>query len=82
MAKSQVPGLSVDLIDLRTIYPWDVDTVCKSVTKTGRLLISHEAPQTGGFASEIATTVQDKCFLRLEAPISRVCGWDTPFPLV
>lgn len=82
MAKKQIPGLSVELIDLRTIYPWDVETVCSSVSKTGRLLIAHEAPLTGGFAGEIAATVQDRCFLRLEAPISRVCGWDTPFPLV
>ncbi|KAI8895239.1 thiamine diphosphate-binding protein [Globomyces pollinis-pini] len=82
MAKAQIPGLSVELIDLRTIYPWDSETVCKSVNKTGRLLIAHEAPQTGGFAGEIAATVQDKCFLRLESPIARVCGWDVPFPLV
>jgi 2-oxoisovalerate dehydrogenase E1 component beta subunit len=72
MAKKQIPGLSVELIDLRTIYPWDVETVAQSVNKTGRLLIAHEAPQTGGFAGEIATTIQDKCFLRLEAPIKRV----------
>uniref|UniRef100_H2QTB5 3-methyl-2-oxobutanoate dehydrogenase (2-methylpropanoyl-transferring) n=1 Tax=Pan troglodytes TaxID=9598 RepID=H2QTB5_PANTR len=52
----------------------------QSVIKTGRLLISHEAPLTGGFASEISSTVQEECFLNLEAPISRVCGYDTPFP--
>lgn len=51
-------GVSCEVIDLRTIIPWDVDTVCKSVIKTGRLLISHEAPLTGGFASEISSTVQ------------------------
>ncbi|KAM6185460.1 2-oxoisovalerate dehydrogenase subunit beta, mitochondrial [Rhynchocyon petersi] len=73
-------GVSCEVIDLRTIIPWDVDTVCKSVIKTGRLLISHEAPLTGGFASEISSTVQEECFLNLEAPISRVCGYDTPFP--
>lgn len=73
-------GVSCEVIDLRTIVPWDVDTVCKSVIKTGRLLISHEAPLTGGFASEISSTVQEECFLNLEAPISRVCGYDTPFP--
>ncbi|KAM8779052.1 2-oxoisovalerate dehydrogenase subunit beta, mitochondrial isoform 4-T4 [Rhynchonycteris naso] len=73
-------GVSCEIIDLRTILPWDVDTVCKSVIKTGRLLISHEAPLTGGFASEISSTVQEECFLNLEAPISRVCGYDTPFP--
>ncbi|KAM4043732.1 2-oxoisovalerate dehydrogenase subunit beta, mitochondrial [Anomaloglossus baeobatrachus] len=73
-------GLSCEVIDLRTILPWDVETVCKSVAKTGRLLISHEAPVTGGFASEISATVQEECFLNLEAPIARVCGYDTPFP--
>jgi 2-oxoisovalerate dehydrogenase E1 component beta subunit len=82
MVKKQIPGLKAELIDLLTIYPWDVETVTASVNKTGRLLIAHEAPQTGGFAGEIAATVQDKCFLRLEAPIKRVCGWDIPFPLV
>uniref|UniRef100_A0A8C2CCZ9 Branched chain keto acid dehydrogenase E1 subunit beta n=1 Tax=Cyprinus carpio TaxID=7962 RepID=A0A8C2CCZ9_CYPCA len=73
-------GVSCELIDLRTILPWDTETVCKSVVKTGRLLISHEAPVTGGFAAEISSTVQEECFLNLEAPISRVCGYDTPFP--
>ena len=75
-------GISVELIDLRTIAPWDVDTVVESVSKTGRLVISHEAPKTGGFAAEIAAAVQERCFLSLEAPIQRVCGYDTPFPLI
>eukprot|EP00004_Rigifila_ramosa_P028749 TRINITY_DN9866_c0_g1_i1.p1 TRINITY_DN9866_c0_g1~~TRINITY_DN9866_c0_g1_i1.p1 ORF type:complete len:369 (-),score=77.88 TRINITY_DN9866_c0_g1_i1:28-993(-) len=75
-------GISCELIDLRSIIPWDVDMVCKSVTKTGRLVVSHEAPITAGFAAEIASTVQSECFLSLEAPIQRVCGYDTPFPLV
>ncbi|MDN3652238.1 alpha-ketoacid dehydrogenase subunit beta [Thalassotalea ponticola] len=79
MAEKQ--GVSCEIIDLRTILPWDVDTVAASVTKTGRLLINHEAPLTGGFAGEIAATIQDKCFLNLESPIARVCGLDTPFPL-
>lgn len=74
--------VSCELIDLRTILPWDVDTVAKSVVKTGRLLIAHEAPVTGGFAAEIASTIQNECFLNLEAPIQRVCGYDTPFPHV
>jgi 2-oxoisovalerate dehydrogenase E1 component beta subunit len=82
MAKKQVPGLSVELIDLRTIYPWDQETICQSVNKTGRVVISHEAPLTGGFGAEIAATIQEKCFLRLEAPIQRVTGWDVPFPLI
>jgi 2-oxoisovalerate dehydrogenase E1 component beta subunit len=74
-------GISCEVIDLRTILPWDIDTVSQSVTKTGRLLISQEAPLTAGFASEIAATIQDKCFLNLESPIARVCGLDTPYPL-
>lgn len=53
-----------------------------SAVKTGRVIVSHEAPVTGGFAGEIATCIQESCFLSLEAPIRRVCGYDTPFPLV
>eukprot|EP00898_Chlorokybus_atmophyticus_P002125 jgi/Chlat1/2913/Chrsp2S04667 len=60
----------------------DVATVEQSVNKTGRLVISHEAPLTSGFGAEIAATITERCFLRLEAPILRVCGLDTPFPLV
>ncbi|TKB47765.1 alpha-ketoacid dehydrogenase subunit beta [Ferrimonas sediminicola] len=74
-------GISCEIIDLRTLLPWDVDTVAKSVCKTGRLLVSHEAPITGGFAGEIAATIQQECFLHLESPIARVCGMDTPYPL-
>ncbi|VDN95021.1 unnamed protein product [Brugia pahangi] len=71
-------GVSCEVIDLRTILPWDIDTVAKSVKKTGHLIITHEAPITSGFAAEIST--KERCFFHLEAPISRVCGWDTPFP--
>lgn len=75
-------GISCEVIDLCTLLPWDRDTVVNSVRKTGRLVISHEAPLTGGFAGEIAATIQEHCFLSLEAPIARVTGLDTPFPLV
>jgi len=74
-------GISCEVIDLRTLLPWDLESVVASVCKTGRLLVSHEAPRTGGFAGEIATAIQEACFLSLEAPISRVTGLDTPFPL-
>lgn len=74
-------GISCEIIDLRSILPWDVETVANSVIKTGRLLISHEAPLTAGFAGEIAATIQNECFLHLESPIARVCGFDTPYPL-
>ena len=74
--------ISCELIDLRSILPWDVEAIENSVNKTGRLIISHEAPLTSGFAAEIASIIQERCFLRLEAPIQRLCGYDTPFPLV
>ncbi|XVF20657.1 hypothetical protein REPUB_Repub12eG0020500 [Reevesia pubescens] len=75
-------GISCELIDLKTLIPWDKDTVEASVRKTGRVLISHEAPVTGGFGAEISASIVERCFLRLEAPVARVCGLDTPFPLV
>lgn len=80
-ARALDDGVSCEIIDLRSILPWDLDTVMNSVAKTGRLLINHEAPLTGGFAAEIAASIQEQCFLYLEAPICRVCGLDTPYPL-
>ncbi|MBB3191889.1 alpha-ketoacid dehydrogenase subunit beta [Halomonas cerina] len=74
-------GISCEVIDLRTLLPWDEDTVAESVLKTGRLVVTHEAPQTGGFAGEVAAAIQERCFLYLESPIMRVTGLDTPFPL-
>jgi 2-oxoisovalerate dehydrogenase E1 component beta subunit len=80
-ALAAADGISCEIIDLRTILPWDIETVANSVTKTGRFVVSQEAPLTAGFASEIAATIQQECFLNLEAPIARVCGMDTPYPL-
>lgn len=74
-------GIDCEVVDLRSILPWDIETVVSSVRKTGRLLISHEAPLTNGFGAEIAATVQEEAFLSLESPIMRVCGLDTPYPL-
>jgi len=72
--------VSAELIDLRTIYPYDADLVAASVEKTGRCVIVHEAPKTAGFGAEIATMIQERCFLHLEAPVQRVCGFDTVMP--
>lgn len=70
-------GCSVELIDLRTIYPWDRETVLNSVKKTGRAIVVHESMVNGGVGAEVAATVQEKAFLRLEAPVRRVAGWAT-----
>ncbi|XP_031834446.1 branched chain keto acid dehydrogenase E1 subunit beta isoform X1 [Nomia melanderi] len=75
-------GVSCEVIDLVSILPWDAELVCKSAKKTGRVVIAHEAPLTNGFGAEIASTIQEECFLNLEAPIQRVTGWDSPFPRV
>jgi 2-oxoisovalerate dehydrogenase E1 component beta subunit len=81
MELAEKEGISCEVIDLRSILPWDEDTVAESVLKTGRLVVTHEAPRTGGFAGEIAAAIQERCFLYLESPIRRVTGLDTPFPL-
>lgn len=74
-------GISCEIIDLQTIYPYDAETIVKSVRKTGRCLIAHEAPLSVSISSELSAKVQEECFLSLKSPITRVCGYDTPFPL-
>ncbi|MDH3727432.1 MAG: alpha-ketoacid dehydrogenase subunit beta [Myxococcales bacterium] len=73
-------GIDVEVIDLRTLWPLDVETIVSSVEKTGRLVVVHEAPQTCGFGGELVALVTERAFLHLEAPPRRVTGWDTPFP--
>ncbi|MFM1830351.1 MAG: hypothetical protein RLZZ558_691 [Planctomycetota bacterium] len=73
-------GRSIELIDLRTLYPFDMDAVEASVRKTGRCVIVHEAPKTCGFGAEIASRIMERCFLHLEAPVQRVTGFDTIMP--
>lgn len=73
-------GIDCELIDLRTLWPLDLDALVKSVKKTGRVAIVQEAPRTCGFASEISSLIQERCFFHLEAPVLRITGWDTPFP--
>ena len=77
----QLPeNVSVELIDLRTIYPIDVEAIVESVKKTGRAVVVHEAPKTAGMGAEIAALIQEHCFLHLEAPVQRVAGFDVPMP--
>ncbi|MCH8152577.1 MAG: alpha-ketoacid dehydrogenase subunit beta [Planctomycetes bacterium] len=71
---------SIELIDLRTIYPLDTETIVNSVRKTGRAVIVHEAPKTAGLGAEVASRIMEHCFLYLEAPIQRVTGFDTVMP--
>lgn len=74
-------GNSIEVIDLRSISPIDFDTVTGSVTKTGRLIIAHEAPIFGGIGGEIAARVSERAFLSLEAPVLRVGGFHMPYPV-
>ena len=78
--KGSARGFDLEVIDLRTLIPFDLDRVLASVKKTGRVVIVHEAPKTSGFGAELAATIQEKAILHLEAPILRVTGFDTPFP--
>lgn len=72
--------VSAELIDLRTIYPIDQDTIIQSVQKTGRCVIVHEAPKTCGMGAELSAIIQEHCFLYLKAPVQRVAGFDTVMP--
>ncbi len=72
--------VSIELIDLRTVDPFDMDTIAASVEKTGRCVVVHEAAMTCGLGAEISSRVQERCFLNLEAPVQRVTGFDTLMP--
>lgn len=73
-------GIHCDLIDLRTLLPFDINCLLESVRKTGRVVIVHEAPKTCGFGAELSATISEKALLHLEAPVLRITGFDTPFP--
>jgi 2-oxoisovalerate dehydrogenase E1 component beta subunit len=72
--------IDAEIVDLRTLVPVDIETIVKSVEKTGRCVIVHEATRTSGYGAELSALVQENCFWHLEAPIERVAGWDTPYP--
>lgn len=73
-------GIDAEIIDLRSIVPLDLPTLVRSVQKTGRCVVVHEATRTGGFGAELIAEIQEHCFWHLEMPIVRVTGWDTPYP--
>ena len=78
--KLEARGISVEIIDIRTLVPFDEETVLASVKKTNRVLITHEATLTGGFAGEIAARISEKAFEYLDAPIIRIAAFDSPTP--
>ena len=73
-------GIDAEIIDLRSIWPLDLDSIVASVKKTRRCVVVHEATRTSGFGAELIALVQEHCFYHLESPIERVTGWDTPYP--
>jgi len=75
-------GISVEVVDLRTLLPFDIETIMSSVKKTGKVVILHEACKTCGFGAEIAAQIAERGLLYLEAPVIRVAGYDTPFPFI
>ncbi len=74
-------GASVEVLDLRTLSPIDAEGIVRSATKTGRVVVVHEAPRTAGMGAEVAAIVQERALYSLTAPVRRVTGWDTVFPL-
>lgn len=75
-------GVSVEVIDLRSLVPWDQDMVITSVEKTGRAVLVSEAPRISNFMGEVAYTIQEQAFDYLNAPVGQVAGFDTPYPYV
>jgi len=75
-------GVEVEVVDLRSVSPLDRDTIVESVKKTGRAVVVHEAPRSGGFAGEVVASINEEALMYLEAPIERVTGYDTPMPML
>jgi len=77
----QENGASVEVIDLRTVWPLDEEAIVASVTKTGRAVVIHEAPRAGGIGAEVTAIINERCLYSLLAPVGRVTGYDTPYPV-
>lgn len=78
---TQESGASVEVIDLRTVWPLDEETIVNSVSKTGRAVVVHEAPRAGGVGAEVISIINEQCLYSLLAPVERVTGYDTPYPV-
>ncbi len=77
----QETGTSCEVIDLRTVWPLDEEAIVRSVEKTGRALVVHEAPRAGGIGAEVTAIINERCLYSLLKPVGRVTGYDTPFPV-
>src|SRR4029077_17495559 len=73
-------GISAAVLDLRTLVPLDVETLCVEGAKTGRCVVVHEAPLSAGFGAEVSATLMEQIFYDLDAPVARVGAFDVPFP--
>ena len=73
-------GVETRVVDLRSLYPLDVDAIVKAASECGRALVVHEAPRSGGLGAEVSSLIHERAILDLEAPVLRVTGYDVPFP--
>jgi pyruvate dehydrogenase E1 component beta subunit len=80
LSAADMSSASLEVVDLRSLNPLDLDTVAASVRKTGRAVVMHEGSRTLGFGAEVAARIQEQCFYELEAPVLRATGFDTPYP--